>query len=25
MLDERARAVLNYLDPREVTMMLPPR
>jgi cell division protein FtsB len=22
MLDERARAVLNYLDPREVTMMV---
>src|SRR5262245_41185986 len=22
MLDERARAVLNYLDPRDVTMML---
>jgi cell division protein FtsB len=25
MLDERARAVLNYLDPREVTLMLKPR
>ena len=23
MLDERARALLNYLDPRDVTLMLP--
>jgi cell division protein FtsB len=22
MLDERARAVLNYLDPRDLTLML---
>lgn len=25
MLDERARAMLDYLDPRDVTMMLKPR
>jgi cell division protein FtsB len=24
MLDERSRAVLNYLDPRDLTVMLPP-
>jgi cell division protein FtsB len=24
MLDERARLVLNYLDPRELTLMLKP-
>jgi cell division protein FtsB len=23
MLDERARAVLNYMDPRDLTLMLP--
>lgn len=25
MLDERARAMLNYLHPRDLTMMLPPK